>query len=91
MPVYVDNLKKYPYKMLNNRCTHLGPWWCHMWSDPEDTLKMHRLASKIGLKRLWFQERSNIPHYDLTPSKRLLAVRKGAIESKLSDWLQKNI
>ncbi len=50
---------------------------CHLFSDDVDAL--HEFAASIGLKREWFQD-EDLPHYDLFPSKRDLAVRKGAVE-----------
>jgi hypothetical protein len=41
--------------------------------------ELHAFASEIGLKRRWFQDGPR-PHYDLRPSKRRLAVTKGAKE-----------
>lgn len=51
--------------------------WCHMMSDGgiDD---LHAMAARIGLRRSWFQNKPGHPHYDLTPSKRALAVRYGA-------------
>jgi hypothetical protein len=42
-------------------------------------VELHAFASEIGLKRRWFQDGPR-PHYDLRPSKRRLAVTKGAKE-----------
>lgn len=42
--------------------------------------ELHEFAAHIGLKRAWFQEHPWVPHYDLTPSKRKLAVLHGAKE-----------
>jgi len=53
-------------------------WWCHMVSD-RSVEELHAFASEIGLRREWFQSGSR-PHYDLRPSKRRLAVSKGAEE-----------
>lgn len=50
---------------------------CHMLADTLDEL--HATADKIGLKRSWFQPRS-FPHYDLSKSRRALALRNGALE-----------
>ena len=56
--------------------------WCHMIAD--DLGELHTMAAKIGLKRSWFQHKSNgTPHYDLTLAKRRLAIEKGAISI---DW-----
>ena len=51
---------------------------CHMSSDvgPEE---LHAFAKRIGMKRSWYQGGRH-PHYDLTPSKRVLAVKMGAVE-----------
>ncbi len=57
---------------------------CHMFADTLDEL--HAMADKIGLKRSWFQDKRT-PHYDLSKSKRALAVKHGAIEINLKDDL----
>ncbi len=76
MAVYVDA----PF-VAGVQVGRLGPdtQWCHMIADTEDEL--HEMATAIGLKRAWFQDKSGkIPHYDLVPSKRKLALKRGAIE-----------
>jgi hypothetical protein len=46
-----------------------------------DTLEeLHAMALRIGLKRSWFQPSPTLNHYDLVPSKRILALRNGAQE-----------
>lgn len=52
--------------------------WCHMVSDSIEEL--HIFAIKIGLKREWFQDKFNRPHYDLLKSKKELAIKLGAKE-----------
>jgi hypothetical protein len=52
----------------------------HLQADTLDEL--HAFAESLGLKRPWFQSRPGRPwndHYDLTRSKRALALRLGAI------------
>lgn len=77
MSVYVDPLFNAPQyrKSANER------WeWkqaCHLRADTEKEL--HAFASRLGLKREWFQSKSK-PHYDLTANKRRQAVKFGAIE-----------
>lgn len=55
---------------------------CHLFvacDTPVDVL--HEFAEGIGLKRCWFQRsNSGLPHYDLTASRRIAAVRAGAVE-----------
>lgn len=67
MPVYVDRAI---YKFR-------GQMYCHMVAD--SLQELHRMANEIGLQRSWFQPKS-WPHYDLSPSKRALAVKNGAKE-----------
>ena len=52
-----------------------GNQWCHMITDGDEE-ELHQLAEAIGMKRRWYQG----DHYDLTPSKRKLAVARGAVE-----------
>lgn len=68
MPVYVDKLRDWGWR--------LGPS-CHLIADTNEEL--HDFASKLGLKRAWFQTDGD-PHYDLVASKRAAAVRLGAVE-----------
>jgi hypothetical protein len=71
MSVYVDQL-----------VTRAKPWaWeqrqsCHMIADSEEEL--HAFARKLGMSRSWFHDQSRWPHYDLTPSRRISALQKGA-------------
>lgn len=51
---------------------------CHLTTDGLLD-ELHAFAMRLGLKRAWFQAGS-IPHYDLTPNKRLQALRLGAVE-----------
>ena len=87
-PVYVDALfqmesQNHAARMVGERTGHQ---WCHMWSEDLDAL--HAMAAKIGLKREWFQDKGRFPHYDLTPNKRAAAVRAGAREGCLKEWLR---
>ncbi len=67
MAVYVDAAKN-PYgRML----------MCHMLADSLDEL--HEMADKIGIQRKWFQNK-NVPHYDICQSKKVLAIKHGALE-----------
>lgn len=55
----------------------------HLFVPPDTPLEMlHLFAKTIGLKRSWFQNRAGkMPHYDLTPGKRVEAIIKGADEA----------
>ncbi len=58
----------------------LIPWrgklWCHLVADtlPE----LHAFANRLGLREVWFQEKSVYPHYDVTVSVRNRALAMGA-------------
>jgi len=75
MSVYIDPLFETP---------HVKGWpfnWaCHMRADSEDEL--HAMAEKIGCRKTWFQG----DHYDLTASRRVLAVKYGAVELGRRDF-----
>lgn len=55
-----------------------GKLWCHLAADTLDEL--HAFASKLGLRRSWFQSRG-YPHYDVTVSVRQRALQLGAVDA----------
>lgn len=65
-----------------------GHQWCHLWCDEGEELELHAFAARIGMKRAWFQNKPGFPHYDLTPNRRVAAVKLGAVPTSLSDWLR---
>ena len=67
MAVYVDGAENQFGRMK----------MCHMLADT--VVELHEMADRIGLKREWFQPLSR-PHYDLSKTRRALAVKAGAIE-----------
>ncbi len=73
--IYVDVIIHYP------DCKLPYKYWCHMATDGDIT-ELHHMAARLGLRRSWFQvsRSGRFPHYDLTPRKRALAVRLGAVE-----------
>ena len=68
--------------------TRNGHLWCHLWCAPGSEAALHAFAERIGMRREWFQEKADFPHYDLTPRKRKLAVAAGARETELAEWLR---
>jgi hypothetical protein len=87
-PVYVDPLfvaisRDSQARRVGDRNGHR---WCHMWSDDLDAL--HAMAARVGMKRQWFQNKPGFPHYDLVPGRRWLALRFGAVERDLMDYLR---
>lgn len=67
MSVYVDRERNRFGRMV----------MCHMFADSLDEL--HSMAQAIGMDRDWFQPLS-FPHYDVSLSRRAVAVSNGAIE-----------
>lgn len=67
MSVYVDGERNRFGRMI----------MCHMFAD--SLAELHDMAAKIGMDRHWFQPLS-FPHYDVSLSRRAVALQKGAIE-----------
>lgn len=89
MTIYVDNFR------VQAQVGLITARWSHLIADTREEL--HVFARSIGLRREWFQEpksiggRPPVPgsyhaeswHYDVTDSKRRLAITKGA---RAIDW-----
>lgn len=72
---YVDDLKQCrPVDESGGRWRWRN--YCHLFSDSLDDLHAH--AAALGLKRAYFQDLPGFPHYDLTKTKRALAIKNGA-------------
>ena len=67
MAVYLDGARNHYGRMV----------MCHMIADTPSEL--HQMAADIGMKQRWYQPLS-FPHYDVSLSRRKLAVEQGAIE-----------
>lgn len=74
--VFVDELR---HCVRNRNWRHAES--CHLYTLPGWESDLHEFAGKLGLKRGWYQENAVMPHYDLTASKRQMAVALGAIDS----------
>lgn len=66
------------------------PWDDGKWAGgghmlANDLDELHALAASIGLKRSWFQGQSTFAHYDLTRSKRKLALERGATDIEIGE------
>jgi hypothetical protein len=53
---------------------------CHMLADTP--AELHAMAEAIGMRREWYQspETASFPHYDLSLTRRKLALERGAKE-----------
>lgn len=74
MTVYVDDLVEWGWVLRGRKVTS-----CHMFTDDLDLSELHAVAAAIGMKRAWFQDKRAAPHYDLTASRRALALAQGAV------------
>jgi hypothetical protein len=84
MTVYVDELFTMTPRTAAAR--RYGNRWCHLTADSVEEL--HAFAqSKLRMPRAWFQDHPTLPHYDLTPSKRVLAVQCGARKISMHERL----
>lgn len=68
MAVYVDDMRASYGRMI----------MCHMIADT--LVELDDMADKIGVARKWRQDKGHATHYDIALSKRVLAVKAGAIE-----------
>jgi len=76
MTVYVDDMYTRAMGQFNQMKMS------HMISDTEEEL--HKMAKTIGVKKRWFQG----DHYDVSISKRKLALREGAVPITLRQCSQ---
>ena len=73
-PVYIGPA----YNCVMNR-NWKWPKAAHLFTNVRENLPaLHNLAAQIGLKHSWFQNHHTMPHYDLTVSKRIEAIRWNA-------------
>lgn len=76
MTVYLDKQRN-PYGRMV---------MCHMIADTEDEL--HEMAERIGLQRKWYQSDASTPHYDVSLSRRALALQHGAVQCERREFVQ---
>lgn len=77
MAIYVDPIRRYGH--VKGQAQRHGVQWCHMATDC-NVAELHAMADRIGLSRRYFQPHNTMPHYDLVPTMRTVAIRCGAIE-----------
>jgi hypothetical protein len=75
MPVYIETPTDYGWVLRNKRVKS-----SHLLSDDVDLTELHRIAQAGGMKRSWFQNHPDHPHYDIAASRYAGIVAAGAIE-----------
>ena len=83
--IYIDEIRVAPNTSTVTK--KYGVQWSHMWTDG-NIEELHEFAKKIGLKTSYFQDKPNFPHYDIIPTKRDMAIKKGAQYMPLKNWLK---
>lgn len=86
--VYIDKLSSYLSLQVSQQARKHGNQWSHLFADSVEEL--HEFAESLGLKREWFQDKKNFPHYDIIKSKKVLAIELGAKEIDLKMFLKSN-
>ncbi|MGI5836322.1 MAG: DUF4031 domain-containing protein [Chloroflexota bacterium] len=84
--ILLDPLRSYP------NCGLPIKNWCHMMTDDlteAGLQELHAMAKAIGLHRKWFQDHPTLPHYDLIPCRRALALLLGAVEVNRMDLVRR--
>ncbi len=69
MPIYVGPTM---WKFRQYVMGHMFP------AAPSQIEALHEMAEKMGMRRSWFQDKSDLPHYDITASMRKKAIALGA-------------
>lgn len=71
MTVYVDDMRAPFGRMV----------MCHCWADTLDEL--FAMMDRIGVQRKWFQQppKASWQHFDISMTKRALAIQHGAVET----------
>ena len=86
--IYVD-------EMMPCLKSHRWPYTeaCHLFCDAGELAKLHAFARDLGLKREWFQDHRELPHYDLVRTRRAAALEMGATAAsrnqtvvKMREW-----
>jgi hypothetical protein len=81
VPVYVDDMYRWPLGQFGRmKMSHM---------IATDELELHTMAERLGVARRWHQHAgSPKSHYDISQTKRDLALQLGAIEISLRQYAQ---
>lgn len=93
MAVYVDEIFEWPIEnttpgQARRVAKRNNGQWCHMIADSETELLA--FAKRIGLRPEWIQKPGTLKvHFDLTPGRRAMAIKKGAIPLDMHEFYEK--
>jgi len=89
MTIYVDELVNWPQEARTAQARKYfgsGKPSCHLLTDGDEA-ELVAFARRIGLQPAWIQRGSRL-HFDLTPKKRAMAVRAGAVEIAAREFIK---
>ncbi len=89
MTIYVDELINWSQKAATAQARKYfggGKPSCHLLTDGTEA-ELIAFARRIGLQPGWLQRGTRL-HFDLTPKKRAMAVRAGAVEITRQAYLE---
>ena len=90
MTVYVDEVTRLPFKEFGETQARikLGPW-AHLWADSREELA--QFAALVGLRErdITMRKKGEISFIYVSPSMREYCLRRGAIEGKIFEWINR--
>lgn len=87
--IVVDELQDHPLSAVAPAARRHGTRWCHLMAEDDNIPALVAFAQKLGLRSQWLQGVSaGHPHFDLVPSKRAMAVKLGAKEVNIMEWMR---
>lgn len=86
--IYIDPLQYYPETMIRSaRARRYGNYWSHVWADSEEELR--ELMRQLKIPTNWLQHAGTRHfHIDVTPHKRELIIKAGAVEMTRRAYLK---
>ena len=66
--------------------------WAHMGTDdhsPQRLDALHAFARRLGLKRVWFQDKILHPHFDTTLRKQASSLQLGAVQVDCNAYVKR--
>lgn len=87
MTVYVDNA--FIQATVPNGSRNITSRWCHLMADTRLELMKFAIV-ELRLNGSWVQNKRSGVHFDVTESKRRLAVARGAVEIEMRtpEWFR---
>lgn len=82
--LYVDRPRHYGWRLRGHAVAN-----SHLITDEPDLVELHEMAERLGMKRAWFQDDPDRPHYDLTVQRHRAALELGVPEISSKELIRK--